>query len=656
MSKKKIVGSRKLALAVALVMGCGFASVACAKTVDMTSAENLGGITWSSAEYGSQIGESYQNPDHYQFGYDKATETAIGGDITLAADLTTEKKSDWGWGTTKSSTYLWVTLDVKASDLPDFSVDTVNKVAAAVADKLKPAEGLVYNYPFDYMVVRVVDDDGTVLRVNKIKYNSEWNMTLTPAGGTYKSVLCNDRNNIEYDIKQVDTASTSGTAGTIAANTWFVGNADSRYSYVIAPDMSKESIKAAVRGAEKDLYVTNVIGASTTNTTLDVQANGTAADKVYGVYNDQKGLVRLTNATLNITATGNGQSNVAYAGNNADYTSQIDLVSNSDYRNPCLTLKADGSAVEAGKNGVINLTTSNANLESTSGNLLYAHDGGTISVGNAKSGYSGITSTVSDGKYLALAENGGQIDVGVIIEQLDEVDYDKVQVLKGLRNFAGSLKADADSSVNLGLSGTYTYTGDAEGNVGLYMDNGATWSGNALGDGVSVSLGDNAIWSITGSGSQHVKSLKGAETSSKRSFVNVGSDNITIDKYSGNTTFTYQHDTDDASKLLGGDVIITSAEPVKLLSEGVGDAKYQISESPSTVYLRTDTNGIDTTDDDAVNSVLDSLAKKLYYTAYTTGERNLSGHVELAEGLTSASVGKYYSNITFDEKTGQGQK
>lgn len=654
--ESKSMSKRKLALAIALAMGCGFVHMADAKTVDMTSAENLNGITWSAAEYGTQIGESYQNPDNYLFGYNKETGQVIGGDITLAADLTKEEASPWGWGTSKNSTYLFVTLDVKASDLPDFSVDTVNKVASAVADKIKPAEGLVYNYPFDYMSVRVVDDDGTVLRVAKIQYDNTWSRSLSPSGGTYRSVLCNDSNNTEYDIKQVDTASTSGTTGTIAANTWFVGNADSRYSYVIAPDLSKETTKAAVRGAEKDLYVTNVLGSSTSNTTLDVQAQGAEADRVYGVYNDQKGLVSLTNATLNITATGNDQSNAVYAGNDAEHTSQVDLVSNADYRSACLNLTANGSVIEAGKNGVVNLKSSNANLKSTGGNLLYAHDGGRISVGNVTSKYSGITSTVAGDKYLALAESGGQIDVGVVVDHLDEVDYDKVQVLKGLRNFNGNLKADADSTVNLGLSGTYTYTGDAEGNVGLYMDSGATWAGNALDDSVRVSLGENSIWTVTGSKSQHLKSLKGADTSSKRAFVNVGADNITIDKYSGNTTFTYQHDTEDASKILGGDVIIQSAEPVKNLSEGVGDVKYQISESPSTVYLRTDTSGIDTTDDAAVNSVLDSLAKKLYYTAYVTGERNISGHVELAEGLTSASVAKYYSDITFDEKTGQGQK
>ena len=48
------------------------------------------------------------------------------------------------------------------------------------------------------------------------------------------------------------------------------------------------------------------------------------------------------------------------------------------------------------------------------------------------------------------------------------------------------------------------------------------------------------------------------------------------------------------------------------------------------MYLQTSTDGIDTTDDAAINSVLDNLAKKLTYTAYVNGERNLSGRVDLA--------------------------
>ena len=57
-----------------------------------------------------------------------------------------------------------------------------------------------------------------------------------------------------------------------------------------------------------------------------------------------------------------------------------------------------------------------------------------------------------------------------------------------------------------------------------------------------------------------------------------------------------------------------------------------------------------------LQSTLDNLAKKLTYTAYVNGERNLSGRVELAEGLTSSSVSKFYSNITFDAASGQAKK
>lgn len=91
------------------------------------------------------------------------------------------------------------------------------------------------------------------------------------------------------------------------------------------------------------------------------------------------------------------------------------------------------------------------------------------------------------------------------------------------------------------------------------------------------------------------------------------------------------------------------------MSGGIGSEEYSVTETPSTVYLQTSVDGIDTTDEAAVNSVLDNLAKKLTYSAYVDGERNLSGRVEVAEGLTTSSISKFYSNLTFDEATGQAK-
>ena len=59
-------------------------------------------------------------------------------------------------------------------------------------------------------------------------------------------------------------------------------------------------------------------------------------------------------------------------------------------------------------------------------------------------------------------------------------------------------------------------------------------------------------------------------------------------------------------------------------------------------------------DSQMVADVLNTLAGKLYYNAYTTGERNLNGKVQIASGLTSSSAALRVQNITFNEQTGQG--
>lgn len=652
MAKSSWFRSKKVAMGIAIALGCGMMSVASAASYDMTSSEYAGGITWSRAVNGNQIGKSYQDPDSYVFGYDKATGQVLGGDITMDADLRYEEPNYWG-GTNVKGVTIFANLDVKASDLPDCSLATVDKVNAAVLKKLKPAEGLLHYYGFDYVSIRILDDDGNVVRVSEVKFADDMSSTANLTGGTYKTVLSNDSSNKEYDIKQVDT--THGHA-TIPANTWYVGGTDTRYGLTVAPDLSKETIKSAVRGAEKDLYVTNVLGSSTWNSEITIKAEGKNTDKVYGVYNDQKGLVHLKDAKLTITADGNEQSNGAYAGNDADYTSKIILESTAD-NSIGVVLKANGNVVEAGKNGEIELAASKSSLETAGGNLLYAHDGGLINVGHFTKGTSGLVTTMGDSsKYLALAEKGGNINIGVVVEHLDSVDYDNATVLKGAGDIAGNMKADADSKINFGLSGNYKYKGDADGNVNLYLKSGASWEGSAIGDNASLDLGSDSLWNITSKGAQHLKVHNGGDSASKRSFINVGEGNLTIDKYSGNTTFVYQHDAADASKILGGDLTIKSAAPVKNLSVGVGSAEYSVTETPSTVYLQTSVDGIDTTDEAAVNSVLDNLAKKLTYSAYVDGERNLSGRVEIAEGLTSSSVSKYYSNIIFDAASGQAKK
>ena len=653
MKKTKLaMKSKKLAVGIALALGCSLMSVASAATYDMEGTY-ANGINLSRAEYGNQIGQSYQNPDSFTFGYDKATDTIKGGDINLAEDMKRVGGSNW-WEPSTPAVTVYANLDVKASDLPDLSFDTIKKVNAAMLKKIKPAEGLTYNYAFDYMTIRIVDDEGNVLRTSSLKYNDSWQGTTTLTGGTFKQVLSNDgKKDNAYDIKDKDTVDGYNT---IPADTLYIGDWDTRYGYTIAPDLANETVKAAVRGAEKNLTVTNRNGGSTWNNTLDVIAEANDSDRVYGIYNDQKGFVSMGAGTLNITASGNADSNVIYAGNDKDYVSKVTYTTTGYNTSSSGLLKSTGNVVEAGKNGEITVDAAYATFKTEKGNIFYAHDGGIINVGQKDKWYVGVAAQMdTEGKYLALAENGSQINIGADIEHLDKLDYDKANVYVANVDTKGDLRADDTSKIVFGMSGKHTYTGTADGNVSLYMNNGAIWNGSTVGDTAEVNLGNNSVWNITSDKAQHLKAVNGSTSSSKRSYVNVGADNITIDKYTGNTTFVYQHDSEDASKIIGGNVTIKNAEAAKELSQGVGDVQYQLGDVASTVYLQTSIDGIDTTDDTAVNSVLDNLAKKLTYLAYADGERNLSGRVELAEGLTTASISKFYSNLTFDEATGQAK-
>lgn len=627
-----------------------FGSAYAANTYDMTSDAYKDGIDVNDTNFPKYVGDDYNHPDTFLYRYDSATETVQGGTLNITSE--TKKQQ------------VFAKFQVKASDLPDLSNETVTKVLQGLAMKQHYEEGVTYNYTQGYAKLQIVDDEGNVLRNAQINFTTTsypdyyvTGQTAVLNGGLFTQVLANDGTADQYDITQTETESA-------AANTIYLGHQESTVLWNIKPDLREESVKAAVRGAEKDLYVTNThkSGSPITNIHLSVIAEGSDSDTVYGVYNDQKGLVSLKATTLDITATGNDKSSVIYAGNNADYVSKV-IWASTDYPSGASTATSTGNAIEAGKNGEVDIDISRTKISSEKGHILYAHDGGKITVGRASAKYAGVASdSIGEGKYLALAENGGKIDFGIGKEHIDDIDYDNVTIYGTSTNLTGNIKADETSEINIGLKkysgtggGSSLYTGDVIGNVNLYLTDGYNWTGNALDENVTLSLGNDSSWTITNASHQHLKKYTGAESSSKRSYVVVGEGGLTLDKYSGNTTFVYAHDTEDPTNITSGQVTIVSADPVKLVSSGVGDVQYQVSESDSTVYLQTSIDGIDTTNEDQVNDVLDSLAKKLTYTAYTTGERNLSGRVEIAEGLTSASLSKYYKKITFDEETGTAE-
>ena len=446
MSKsKKSLTKTKLALAIAVALGCSLMSVASAATYDMTSSEYAGGINVVDQTFGSR--KAY---DDFIYSYDAATDTLNGGalNITMA---------------TKYDNYIYGNFVVKRSDLPDMKTETLNKVYAQLRKKLNfDSDSTLNNRRQNECFFEIVDNDGTVLR--RIGFTPLENNAyrIYNLKGVWKEVLRNDGKADTYPISNQADPSENLPEGN-----WNISNTE----ITIAPDYTGEAVKAAVQGSDNNLTLGFKYGSSDG---LHIISNGNPNDTVYGIYNDKKGYINITNTTeLDITAAGNEKSNAIYAGNNGDYKSSISIKSGSNGA----TLIAGGDVIAAGKNGEITINPSKITLTSNSnGNILHAYDGGIINVFSSytidKFNYSEPTTE----KYLAIAENGGTINFGVNVNHLDDVDYDDVSYTKFNKNFVGNLKAADDSKINFGMEYNGNeggrYTGNVDGNVNLYLKGG----------------------------------------------------------------------------------------------------------------------------------------------------------------------------------------
>ena len=221
---------------------------------------------------------------------------------------------------------------------------------------------------------------------------------------------------------------------------------------------------------------------------------------------------------------------------------------------------------------------------------------------------------------------------------------------------AGStIKLDASSwtGTNTGNNATISltdsnWTGDNSG-VGLSLTaNNSKWNGSTSTAG-SATLTNDSIWNGASTSGDFSLTLNGSTwnnsgASSLKSFAGTNgivdmtnaAASVTIGSYSGDATVIYKHNSNNPAEVYGGNFTVTKAA------------------SNSKITMLTDRSGVDFSDEDSIANALNSLANKLYYTGYITGERNLTGYVKLAEGLTASSVVKQTGDIAYDKTTGQG--
>ena len=245
---------------------------------------------------------------------------------------------------------------------------------------------------------------------------------------------------------------------------------------------------------------------------------------------------------------------------------------------------------------------------------------------------------------------GGMGTKGIINVGLNTKDsYWNGNYIKG----AGWGETPGDyGSVNLFMGDGAKWVGNASFATNVKMtDENTVWKGYSLNNAVSAEITNDAAWynyneadttallRLTGSSNAKNAGLVymtpfTKTVDGKSASYNTG--NVSIANYAGNMKVFYKHDAQDATNILGGNFTIANAE------------------KGSTINLITDNTGISNGNTTQINQVLDKLANKLYYTAYTTGERNLDGTVTIAEGLTSASVSKETGKISYSSANGQG--
>ena len=177
--------------------------------------------------------------------------------------------------------------------------------------------------------------------------------------------------------------------------------------------------------------------------------------------------------------------------------------------------------------------------------------------------------------------------------------------------------------------------------IDIYLKNGGLWENRWIGTerAAAVQKRENKdSYLYTGS---KVRKLIGGASEAERGIIHQKENKpITVENYNGYEMVYYDHSSD--GNIIGGDFVVKHA------GEG------------SHITLRTDNKGLNTSstkaaDKNLVSATLNKLANKLYYEAYTKGEKNLTGKVEIAEGLTAQSASQRIEDITYKDANGQGQ-
>ena len=487
-----------------------------------------------------------------------------------------------------------------------------------------------------------------------------------------------------YDIPnvQLKTDFTTAITGNLAGDTEYSDayvTTDDAYSF--SKDSTITTIGAAIN-AKKNLTVTSskALSLKTTGTAinqtdatkvnmtvskLSIDAKETGNANLSGIYMKKydANTTNVMNITgdVDITAVGKGSTfGINLDGNtaltiNGNLKAKVQGASSWSY-NGVNAVQAKGSTYRKAPAKVI--VNGNMDIESN-GDGLYAgawgssivvNGGGNITVDKAnKTGFAALRAeagkvsmnvkTDESGNIIGSAGNdvaiNGNIEASTSAVSKGDVPGKLTQINLGLDTAKSVLNGIVYNAFGVdGISSIKTSWGTTDlgstykGETNLWLSNGGVWNNEAY--------GNPSASQFTGS---LVSNFHGGESSEKAGNIfQKDANSLTIGNYSGNTNIFYAHtgNGEAADNYKAGDTIIKKA------AEG------------SVVSLITDNSGVSMDNEYSVANVLNALAGKLTYSAYVNGEKNLTGYVKIAGGLTASSVAMKTGNIAFSTEDGKG--
>ena len=303
--------------------------------------------------------------------------------------------------------------------------------------------------------------------------------------------------------------------------------------------------------------------------------------------------------------------------------------------------RAQGVYATGGKITIDADTTISTSAQ-TESNGIYSGNGGTVTM----SGNLTIQKDSKAANYIALkSDDNGEINVNVKDGKagagIVKIDGDVFTKLAESYDWDEYETTTTSSTVNLALQGKdsswngrslYEVTsGDdstSYGTFNLWLTDGATWTNEKNGKEVPSGFTGSHVTKLTG----------GSDAAHAGNIFQNDTKKITIDNYSGYANIYYAHEGNGeaAENYKAGDTIIKKAA------------------AGSQVSLITDNTGIAMDNEYSIANVLNALAGKLTYSAYVKGEKNLTGYVKIAGGLTASSKALQTGNIAFSDKDGKG--